>query len=173
MPGIMTSIQFRDFLGLGIFLVLWIVLCAFAHVLVMVLRHDQLIGWAVGPFGVTMMYLHEPSLISIWLNVCIPAFVSGSVLYIGLFTALSPVLLPHSALFEIATICCGLLVSSAADLVHALQDLRYPLWGEARVLRTLQSLRANWSRIHFTAFGYSYLRDHFGSNPTELFQVLS
>jgi len=46
------------------------------------------------------------------------------------------------------------------------------LWGEARILRTIQNLRATWARIYFTPFGYSYVRDRFGANPTELLQAL-
>jgi hypothetical protein len=57
--------------------------------------------------------------------------------------------------------------------VNALRDLRYPLWGEARILCSLQFLRASWASIHFTPFGLSYLRDHFGSSPSELLQVFS
>src|SRR5579885_2708683 len=50
--------------------------------------------------------------------------------------------------------------------------LRYPLWGEARILRNIQSLRSSWATIHFTPFGSSYLREQFGSSPTDLLRLL-
>lgn len=167
-----SSIHINNFLGLIGLLVLWIVLFEGTHVLITLLRNGPLIGWAVGPLGITIMFLHEPSTLSIWLNVLFPALVSGGILYIGLFTSLAPIVLPHSSLIKVGVIASGILISSTVDFVNALRDLRYPLWGEARILRSIQRLRASWASIHFTPFGLSYLRDRFGSNPTDLLQVL-
>jgi hypothetical protein len=161
-----------NLLGLVVFLVLWIVLFECAHVLVTLLRHGPLIGWAVSPWGVTVMFLHEPSTLYIWLNAIFPALVSGSIFYIGFFTPLAPIALPRHPLIEIIVTTVGVLFTSAIDFFNALRDLRYPLWGEARILRSIQYLRASWATIHFTPFGLSYLRDRFGSNPTDLLQVM-
>jgi hypothetical protein len=161
------------FLGLVVFLVLWFVLFECTHALTTLLRRGPLIGWAIGPFGVTLMcLLHEPSLFYIWLDVLCPAFVSGSVLYLGLFTSLSPLALPREPLVQILVITCGVLFTSTTDFLNALHDMQHPLWGEVRVLRTIQSLRATWARIYFTPFGYSYVCDRFGANPAELLQCL-
>jgi hypothetical protein len=73
---------------------------------------------------------------------------------------------------EAFVIVCGVLIISTTDIVNALRDLRHPLWGEARVLRSIQTLRTSCAKIHFTPFGYSYLSDHFGSNPAELLQAI-
>lgn len=175
MPAVLASIQViqvSSLLRFVAFLVVWFVLVECAHMLVTLLRHGPLIGWAVGPWGITIMFLHEPSLLSIWLNVLFPAVVSGVVLYTGLFTSLAPFNLPRTPLVEIITITIGVLFSSTVDFVNALRDVRYPLWGEARILRSIQFLRASWASIHFTPFGLSYLRDHFGANPTDLLQAL-
>jgi len=121
---------------------------------------------------VSMLFLSEPSPVFILFNVLFPAAVSACVLYFGLFTSLpSPILLPHVPLVEIVVIGCGVLLTSTGGFLDALRDLRYPLWGEARILRTIQFLRASWATIHFTPFGLSYLRDHFGSSPAELLQA--
>jgi len=159
-------------LGLAGFVVLWIILFECAHVLVTLLRNGPLIGWAVSPLGVTVMYLYEPSTLYIWLNVLFPAFVSSLVLYVGLFTSLAPVAIPHQLLITVLVISLGVLLSSSIDFFNALRDLRHPLWGEARILRSIQYLRASWSAIHFTPFGLTYLRDRFGSSPTDLLQAL-
>lgn len=173
MPVAMTtSVRISNPLSLVGFLVLWIILFEGAHLLVTLLRHGPLIGWALSPWGVTVMFLQEPSTLYIWLNVLIPALVSASLLYIVLFTPLAPVTLPHRPLIEVIVIVIGVLLTSTADFLNALRDVRYPLWGEARILRSIQSLRASWATIHFTSFGLSYLRDHFGSNPTDLLQVM-
>jgi hypothetical protein len=171
MPGILHSIHVTNFPGLVFLLVLWIVLCRCAHLAITLLRHDPLIGWAIGPFGVTVMFVHEPSVMLIWLSVIGPAFVSGGALYIGFFTSLSPVLLSHNPLVEIVFVACGVLLTGIGDIFNAFQDLRHPLWGEARILRSIQWLRATWAKIHFTSFGYSYLSDHFDSNPHDLLQA--
>jgi hypothetical protein len=172
MPAILTGIHVASFLSLVVFLALWIVLFECAHVLVTVLRHGPLIGWAVGPLGVTVMFLQEPSTLFIWLNVLFPALVSGFVLYFGLSTSLSPVTIQNHPLIKGVVVVIGVLLTSTVDFVNALRDVRYPLWGEARILRSIQLLQTSWARIHFTPFGLSYLRDHFGSNPADLFQVM-
>jgi hypothetical protein len=154
------------------FLLLWFVLFECVHVLIMLLRHGPLIGWAISPLGVTMMYLQEPSSVYIWFNVLLPALVSGFFLYFALFSSIRLLSFPRTLPVEIVVIALGVIVSSAVDLFNALRDVCYPLWGEARILQSIQSLHASWASIHFTPFGLSYLRDRFNSSPTELLQAL-
>ena len=172
MPAMQTGLHLSNVLGLGVLLVLWVALFKSTHLFVTLARREPLIGWAIGPLGITIVFLREPSTLYIWLDVVCPAVVSGSTLYVGLFTSLAPVSLPHHALFEAFVLACGVLITSTGDVLNALRDLRHPLWGEARVLQSIQFLRASWAKIHFTPFGYSYLSDHFGSNPTELLQTI-
>lgn len=172
MPSIVTNIHVTNLLGVGVLLVLWILLFEAARLLLTLFRHDRPIGWAIGPLGVTVMFLHEPSTLYILLTVLFPALVSGVVLYIGLFTSLAPIAIPHHPLVEFLLITAGVLLTSTVDAINALRDLRHPLWGEARILRSIQFLRASWASIHFTPFGYTYVRDHFDSNPSDLLQAL-
>lgn len=172
MPETIASIYLTSVPRLVGFVVLWIILFECARMLVAVLRNDPLIGWAFGPLGVSTLFLSEPSPAFVLFNALFPAVVSGCVLYFGLFTSLlGPITLPHNPFFEALVIAAGVLLTSAGDFVDALRDLRYPLWGEARILRSIQLLHASKANIHFTAFGLSYLREHFGSNPTELLQA--
>jgi hypothetical protein len=173
MPGFFSSIRITNVLGLVMLLGIWIILCELTHVCISLWRREPLVGWAVGPFGLTLMSLREPSLLSIWLDVIGPVCVSCGVLIVGLFSPLSPIKFAVEPLVKVVVIVGGVLLASAADFINALRDLRYPLWGEARVLRTMQVLRTNWSKIHFTSFGYSYVRTRFGSNPSELLQLLT
>jgi len=173
MPGTVTNVHITNVLGIIGFLVLWLILFGCAHLLVTLLRNERLIGWAIGPLGLTILFMREPSTLYILLDAIIPAIVSGCFLYLGLFTAFpSPIFIPHHPLIEIVVIACGVFITSFADCMNALRDLRYPLWGEARVLRSIQFLRASWASIHFTRFGLSYLQDHFDSNPRDLLQAL-
>jgi len=172
MPNVMASIHIYTFLEFFLLVILWLVLCECAHVGIRLLRREPLIGWAVGPLGVKIMFLHEPSLLYICLDVLCPAIISASFLYIGFYTPVSPVVFPQDSPVPVLIICGAVVAVCVATFMRVWQDARYPLWGEARVLRTIQKLRGSWASIHFTPFGYSYLLDHFGSNPTDLLQAL-
>ncbi|WP_069801914.1 hypothetical protein [Thermogemmatispora onikobensis] len=171
MPGILASIQLRSIPGLIAFVLLWLLLVEGSHLLLALVRRDQLIGWAIGPLGITTLFVREPSRFYIVLEALLPAVVSGSMVYIGFFTAFGPVALPHHLLWVVGVTLVGVLITSTGDIVNALCDLLYPLWGEARVLRHIQILRASWATIHFTPFGRSYLRDRFQATPTELLKA--
>ena len=174
MPGAMASIYISSIPWLVTYVLLWIALVECARILVRMLRNDPLVGWAIGPLGVSTLYLSEPSQMFILFNALFPAVVSAFVLYVELFTALpSPLALPSNALVKILVITVGVLLLSTGDFLDALRDFRYPLWGEARILRSIQLLRASWATIHFTPFGLSYLREQFGSEPTDLLQSFS
>ncbi|MEO7019444.1 MAG: hypothetical protein ABI234_04780 [Ktedonobacteraceae bacterium] len=176
MPGTSASnvhIHVTNLLGFVGFLLLWLGFVECTRWLIKAMRNDPLIGWSIGPLGVSTLFLYEPSTRFIVLSASFPAFISGCILYLGLFTTLpSPLALPHTAPTIVLALALGILVTSLGDWRRALRDLRYPLWGEARILRNIQSLRASCASIHFTTFGRSYLREHFGSNPSELLQAL-
>ncbi len=171
MPGILASIQIRSVPGLIAFLLLWALLFEVSHLLVALLRKDRLIGWAIGPLGITTVFVREPSRLSIVLETLIPALVSAVTLYIGCFTTLGPISFPRSLVLKVVVLVTGVLISSTGDVVNALCDLLYPLWGEARVLRSIQLMRSRWATIHFTPFGRSYLHDHFHATPTDLLKA--
>ncbi len=174
MPGSIASLYVTSVPRLVAYVFIWIFLVWCAKILIRLYRNDPLVGWALGPLGLSTLYLSEPSPIFILFNALFPAVVSALVLYFGLFTAVpSPLTLPVNPLVEIVVITMGVLITSAVDFIDAMRDLRYPLWGEARILRNIQLLQASWASIHFTRFGLSYLREHFGSNPTDLLQSFS
>lgn len=166
-------IHITNLLGLIGFVILWLGLVECTRFLLKALRNDPLLGWAIGPFGISALYLSTPSARFILLSTAVQTFVSGLILYLGLFTGLpSPLTLPHHTLVITVVLALGVLITSLGDWITALRDLRFPLWGEARILRTIQSLHASWATIHFTPFGLSYLREHFRSTPTDLLQAL-
>lgn len=177
MAGVSTGVPFHftifNLFGILLFLIVWIGLFECAHALIALLRGDRLIGWAIGPFGITTMFLHRPSSVYVLLNLLFPALVSGLIVYISFFTVIPPpFFLPRTAFSELVFVVLGVLFTSTSDIINSLRDIRYPLWGEARILRRLQILHASWASIHFTQFGVSYLHDQFGATPTDLFQVL-
>src|SRR6266567_209306 len=52
-------VHITSLFGLFGFLLLWIMLFECAHLLVTLLRNDQLIGWAISPIGVTTLWLQS------------------------------------------------------------------------------------------------------------------
>lgn len=172
MPASMTGVHITNVLGFIGFLFAWIILYEIAKMLVIVLRNEPLIGWAIGPLGISTLFLSEPSAAFIIFSALFPALISGCVLYFGLFSTFpNPIVIPHHSFIEILVVTAGVLLTSTGDFLDALRDLRHPLWGEARILRSLQFMRASWATIHFTTFGLSYLRDHFDSTPTDILQA--
>src|SRR5215472_11061838 len=97
MPNVFVSIHIYTVLEVFLLVTLWLVICECAHVGVRFLRREPLIGWAVGPLGVTVMFLYEPSLFYICSDVLCPAIVSGSFLYIALYTGISSLVFPHNS----------------------------------------------------------------------------
>ncbi|HVU69737.1 MAG TPA: hypothetical protein VHD63_21570 [Ktedonobacteraceae bacterium] len=176
MPGTSTAnlaVHITNLFGLIGFVVLWLGLVACLKLLCKAFRNDPLIGWAIGPFGVSALFLSTPSAAFILFTTILQTLVSGTILYLGLFSGLpTPLVLPHNFPVILIVLVLGMMLTSLGDWIAALRDLYFPLWGEARILRNIQSLRASWASIHFTPFGRSYLREHFGSNPTELLQAL-
>src|SRR5215471_8298379 len=125
MPGTLASITVKSVPLLVAYVFIWIFLVACARVLVRVYRHDPLVGWAVGPLGVSTLYVSEPSPIFILFNALFPAVVSAVVLYFEFFSILpSPLVLPKNLLFEILFITIGVLITSTLDFLDALRDLR-------------------------------------------------
>jgi hypothetical protein len=172
MPAIHSSMHVTSILGLIGFIVLWLALVECAKVLIALLKNEPIIGWAIGPFGISPLILCEPTAFFILFSAFFPAIISGCILFFGLFSVLpSPLALPHRPLIEIPLIALGVLFTSAGNIFNALRDLRHPLWGEARILRNIQYLRASFASIHFTSFGISYLRQQFGSSPADLLQA--
>src|SRR5437588_2501703 len=105
MPATVTSVHVTNILGVIGFLVLWFILFWCAHLLVTLLRNERLIGWAIGPLGVTILFMREPSTLYILLDGIVPAIVSCCFLYLGLFTAFpSSLFIHHHPLLDIVVI---------------------------------------------------------------------
>jgi hypothetical protein len=172
MLDLMANIHVHNVLGVCLLLLIWLILCEAARIAIKFVCREPLIGWAVGPLGVTAVFLHKPSWLCACLDVLGPTLVSGSVLLVGLSASFSPVDLPVDSPVLPTIVVGGALSTCIVNVVRVWRDICYPLWGEARVLRTIQRLRSSYAAIYFTAYGNSYLQDHFRSNSTELLQVL-
>jgi hypothetical protein len=158
---------------LASFIILWVVIIEFVHVLLASSPNKQLLLWAVGPYGITAVSERSSSQMIVVIDGILPSIVSGCFLYVCFFTRLSdPFTIPHTLIVEVVTIGGGLLLSSSHDFLIMLQDLRMPLEGELRILRALQRLQEKHYVLHFTSFGTAYMHQYFDIVPQELTQVL-
>jgi len=152
----------------------WIVAYEATYLLASALRADPLVGWSISPLGISTIFLGEPSRPYRLLQLLLPATVAAMVMYIGLFqTSPAPVSgLPHTVAAETTIALLSGLVISGGNIRRIVRDVRYPLWGEARMLHTVQLVRSLRGKVYFTTFGRIYLREEFGATPQDFLQAL-
>lgn len=117
MPNVIADIHIHNVLGVVLLIFLWLVVCEGTHVGVRLLRREPMLAWAIGPLGVKVMFLHEPSFFYACLDVLCPALVSGCVLSIGLYTTVSPVTFSHNPLMPTLIVVGGVVVVFVVNLI--------------------------------------------------------
>lgn len=145
--------------------------------LVAMMRRDALVCWAVGPLGISAVYLREPSRSLLVAQVGVPALLVACASYMGLSLVQPAPLLPfvprdHHLMTRLGTVALVALGVCGVQCLRLLADRRYPVWGEVRVLVSVQRSRALGARIHFTAVGRAFLRERFGVTPSELLHIV-
>jgi hypothetical protein len=156
-------------------LLLWIGLHEASYLLLGMLRRRILLCWSVGPLGIATIYEREPGwgfLLAQWLA---PAALAALFLRAMLFQTLTPPILnlPNGPLVQLALVLLSFVVTSSIRGAMLLRDWRYPLWGEARLLRSLAWGHATGAAIFFTAYGRAFLRERFQVTPREFLQTVS
>jgi hypothetical protein len=155
-------------------ILLWILAYVGTCLMLTALRADPPVGWSVGPFGISAIFLRAPSALYCLWQLLLPALVAALVLYFGLFyTSPPPILgLPHTPGAEVVAVLVGAVGMSGGNMRRIVRDVRYPLWGEARMLHAVQHARALGGKVYFTTFGRIYLREEFDTTPQDLLQAL-
>lgn len=133
----------------------------------------SLLAWSVGILGISAVYLRQPNAVLRFVRLFLPLAGMASVIY-GLLTV-QP--LPVTGLAEAATtrrlLAATLaLLLSLPRVLGALHEMRFPLWGEARVIDRVARGQTLGAIIYFTAAGRSYLRDRFGASPDEFLRIV-
>lgn len=156
-------------------LVLWIGLHEATYLLLGMLRRRILICWSIGPLGVATTYEREPGWGFLLAQLLAPAVLAALFLRFTLFQAMSPPILnlPNGVLPQLLTVLASLVLTSSIRAVLLLRDWRYPIWGEARLLRSIAWCRATGAAIVFTAFGRAFVRERFQVTPREFLQTVS
>ncbi len=155
-------------------LAFWIALHEGAYLLLGILHRRSLVCWSIGPLGTTTTYLQKPGQGFLLLQLLAPAILAALFLRFCLFETMPPPIasLPDGTLAQALTMGFSVLCTSTFRALMLVRDWRYPLWGEARVLRSVSWLRATGAFIYFTAFGQAFLRERFEATPHEFLRAL-
>jgi hypothetical protein len=156
-------------------LVLWIGLHEATYLLLGMLARRTLACWSIGPLGIATTYLRDPGRLFLLMQVVAPAVLAALFLRFTLFQATpAPILhLPDGVLAQALMICISLVLTSGIRAAMLLRDWRFPIWGEARLMRGVSWGRATGAFIFFTAVGRTFLREHFHVTPREFLQTIA
>jgi hypothetical protein len=156
-------------------LILWIGLHEGAYVLLGMTRRHTLLCWSIGPLGTGTTYVREPGWGFLLAQLLAPAALAALFLRFMLFQVLPPLILhlPSGVLAQVLIMALSLALTSGIRAALLLRDWRYPIWGEARLLRSIAWGRGTGAAIFFTAFGRAFLRERFQVTPREFLQTVS
>jgi len=150
-------------------LLVWLVIYHFVYWLTALARDPSLVCWSVGPLGLRVVPLREPSAGQRLLQLFLAGAVLAAVAYTTLFALKPPPIVGLEPTLEGRAI--AVLIPVAAFTIYRLaaifREHRFPLWGEAGVMASVQRSLATGAVVFFTPAGRAFLRDRFGATPTE------
>jgi hypothetical protein len=154
-------------------LVLQVIVCLAVYQiacwLMLLLPRRSLIGWSVGPLGIRAIALGKPARHVLVAQFLAPVLVLAGISYADLYIDHPWALggLDHRPAARALTTLAALVVGVLLQALRFMGDLRFPIWGDARVLATVQRSRALGGVVLFTARGRAYLSERFGATPRE------
>lgn len=156
-------------------MVVWGATYLLASWLVAMTQRKMLVCWSVGIFGLMVVYLRAPSLLFRTAQVTIPAMLVSIACYASLYLSRpEPIVgLDQQSAARLLVFCGAFAIVGGLELARVIGDLRFPLWGEARVMALVQRSRALGGLIHFTPAGCRFLRERFGATPREFVRALA
>jgi len=137
-------------------------------------RDSSLICWGVGPLGLTVVTLRKPASRQLALQFASAGLALASVADVSLFlTHPSPITgFGETIGAELTTIALIVAIATGARALANLRARRFPLWGEARVLASVQRSVATGAVLFFTPVGRAFLRERYGATPGEFIQTM-
>lgn len=138
------------------------------------LHKRSLVCWSVGPLGVSAVYLNPPSLLSRIAEAAVPAAAVACVGYMALYFTTPGAMLVglNIPLRRVGVLVLAAVIAAVLQGIRLFGDLRFPLWGEARMLALAERSRALGARVHFTSAGRQLLRERFGATPHEFLRAM-
>ncbi len=157
-----------------VILLLWVLIYHVTFWTVALIRDPSLVCWSLGPFGITVVSLRQPSLSRLAVQLFAAAVALGCTDYATLYLLMPPPIagLDSAASVRALAIAIPVVALSAIHLFGALRDRLRPLWGEARVMSSVQRSVATGARVYFTPKGRTFLRERFDVTPAEFLRMV-
>lgn len=153
---------------------LWLMVYHVAFWTVALIRDPSLVCWSLGPFGISVVSLRQPSAFRVVTQLVAAAVALGCTDYASLYLLMPPPIagLDRAASVRALAIALPIIAFSAIHLFGVVRDRLHPLWGEARVLSGVQRSVATGARIYFTPMGRTFLRERFDATPAEFLRMV-
>lgn len=153
---------------------LWMAVYHITYWAVAVARDPSLVCWSVGPFGISVVSLREPPARRVLAQLAVAALALSAISYASLFALQPPPIagLSQAPRTELLIVAIPVAALTLARIVGVIRERRHPLWGEARVLASVQRSLATGAHIYFTPHGRAYLRERFQATPPEFLRMV-
>lgn len=159
--------------------IMWLLLIAIIMIQVLsifltILQSHMLVAWIFGVAGIIPVYLRKPPTIARVTYFFVPLFLTMLALYGGVTSAFGLLLsgIPNTMPIRFVLAIGSTLTLSLPRFLNAFYDLRFPLWGEARILDRLSRSQSTGNFIYFTPVGRAYIQDRFGTTPEDFLQLV-
>ncbi len=152
-------------------IVLWLLTAQVFTLLLALVPGIPLIAWCLNPLGITALYLRQPPSFYRFIQFIVPlggaALVDATLLHLRMSPLISG--LVDNLPLRIGVLTGITVILGSPRIVGALRELRYPLWGE---LRLLDRTARPGTIVYFTPAGRGYLRERFGTTPEEFVRIV-
>ena len=166
------SIHVNPIYLMGVILA-WLAVYHLAYALIALARDRSLVCWSIGPLGISPITLREPPARQVLAQLLCAALAVMGASYASLYLLVPPPIagLQQTLSAQLVAVAIPVALLTLWRLLGILRERRFPLWGEARVLASIQRSRATGALVIFTALGRSFLRERFGATPGEFLRA--
>lgn len=157
---------------IGVILI-WFAIYHLAYALIALARDRSLVCWSIGPLGIQAITLREPPARQVIAQLVVAALALAGTTYASLFLLMPPPIagLQQTTAAQLVAVMVPVSLLTLWRLLGILRERRFPLWGEARVLASIQRSRATGALVFFTTMGRTFLRERFGATPGEFLRT--
>jgi hypothetical protein len=158
---------------LTVVILAWFAVYHLAYALIAIARDRSLVCWSIGPLGITAITLREPPASQVIGQLLCAALAVAGTSYASLYLLAPPPIagLQQTVSAQLVAVAIPVALLTLWRLRGIVFERRFPLWGEARVLASIQRSRATGALVVFTAKGRNFLRERFGATPGEFLRT--
>jgi hypothetical protein len=158
---------------LTVVILAWFAIYHLAYALIAIARDRSLVCWSIGPLGIHAITLREPPASQVLVQLVCAALAVAGTSYASFYLLEPPPIagLQQTVSAQLLAVTIPVVVLTLWRLLGIVRERRFPLWGEARVLASIQRSRATGALVFFTSLGRNFLRERFGATPGEFLRT--